>query len=215
MSDTESFNRDQAALHGLQDIKTSFNGYDKKEVKKYLQHILDEQAEKEEAMNKLVDDLKMQIVSLKRDKDETIQKYNKLLLIKTGSSDDEEEVQHESGELQKKVVQLSGQVSALTKEKEESRKKIAALEQEKKALMDKNAQLGSDSLAESVVSDAKRLFAKQLADLSNEKKELEQQNQKAKSDLAQCEKERRQLKDQLDTLQPRSLTAFFCSITRR
>jgi chromosome segregation ATPase len=205
MADTEedhSFYRDHTALYGLQNMKTSFGGYDKKEVKKYLQHILDEQAEEEKSMNKLVDELKMQIASLKRDKDESIQKYNKLLLTKISGSDDGEGLKHESEELQKKVLQLSGQVSTLTSEKEENEKKIAALEQEKKALMDKNAQLGSDSLAASAVSDAKKLFAKQFADLNNEKKELEQQNQKIKGDLAKCENERKQLKDQLDTLQP-------------
>ena len=130
MAETEedrSFYRDHTALYGLQNMKTSFGGYDKKEVKKYLQHILDEQAEEERSMNKLVDDLKMQIASLKRDKDESIQKYNKLLLTKISGSDDSEGLKHESEELQKKVLQLSGQVSTLTSEKEENEKKDCGL----------------------------------------------------------------------------------------
>ena len=83
----EDLSRSYNALHDLENLKTVFRGYDKTEVHDFLQHMLDEQADQKRATDRIIDGLRDQISGLKKDKDESVQKYNRLLAAKLGNPD--------------------------------------------------------------------------------------------------------------------------------
>lgn len=164
----------RTSLYGLQKIKTSFRGYSKKDTKKYLQGILDEQARQEEAMNRLVEGLQNQIAGLKRDKDESIRKYNELLIEKK-KLEDQNSSEDESETLKEKITELVGEISNLQAEKEESlaeRKKLAA---EIKVLEEKSTNpcnehpedTADERISESQMAELKEKLEK--AEISNKK----------------------------------------------
>lgn len=206
-----AFYRDYTAMYDLNSMKTAFNGYDKKEVRKYLQKILEEHSEQEKSTNKIIDDLRNQIAVLKKDKDESVQKYNRLLLAKIGgtdtsasanSSEEVNRLKKESEDLQKKVLVLSGQLSSLKEEKAKNDEKIAGLQAESENLRAQNEQLTANSLENATIADAKKLFEGQMKILTEQKDKLEAENKRISAALADCETSRNELKKQLSAIKP-------------
>ena len=181
------FYRDRAAMQELYSLKTVFNGYDKKEVRKYLQKILDDRTNQEKAENKIIDDLRKQISTLQKDTNESVEKYNKLLLSKisgtdTGSESSDEElarIKKENGESQQKILSLSDELHTMEAEKEKAAVQIEDL----------NATIESlkSSCAEnSVFADARNLLLNQISDLRNQLSSLQDSNNDLKSKLQEA-----------------------------
>ncbi len=181
------FYRDRAAMQELYSLKTVFNGYDKKEVRKYLQKILDDRTNQEKAENKIIDDLRKQISTLQKDTNESVEKYNKLLLSKisgtdTGSESSDEElarIKKENDKSQQKILSLSDELHTMEEEKEKAAVQIEDL----------NATIESlkSSCAENTVfADARNLLLNQISDLRNQLSSLQDSNNDLKSKLQEA-----------------------------
>ena len=217
MKDTEeekAFYRDYTTMYDLNSMKTAFNGYDKKAVREYITKILNEQSEQEKSASKIIDDLRMQIASLKKDKDESVQKYNKLLLAKisgtdtsTGdggaSSEELARAKKECEEYQKKVLMLSGQLSSARSEKAKNDQMIEELNQQIEDLKKDNERIQSENIDSSTLSDAKQLFETQVKDLNSQIEKLKQSNAQLQSDMQTEQNAKLEALASLNELQPR------------
>lgn len=181
------FYRDRAAMQELCSLKTAFNGYDKKEVRKYLQKILDNRTDQEKAENKIIDDLRKQVSTLQKETDESVEKYNRLLLSKisgtdTGSKSSDEElarIKKENGESQQKILSLSDELHTIEADKEKAAVQIEDL----------NAAIESlkSSCAEnSVFADARNLLLNQISDLKKQLSRLQDSNDDLTSRLQEA-----------------------------
>ena len=201
----KAFYRDYTAMYDLNSMKTAFNGYDKKEVRNYLTKILNDRTEEEKAANKIIDDLRSQIATLKKDKEESIQKYNKLLLAKisgndTGaggaSSEELARAKKESEDFQKKVLMLSGQLSSAKAEKAKADKQIEKLNATIEELKNSNVD-------DSTFADAKKLLLGQISDLKNQLSDLQDSNNNLTAELQKANTDKDGAITALNDLQPK------------
>ena len=201
----KAFYRDYTAMYDLNSMKTAFNGYDKKEVRNYLTKILNDRTEEEKAANKIIDDLRSQIATLKKDKEESIQKYNKLLLAKisgndTGaggaSSEELARAKKESEDFQKKVLMLSGQLSSAKAEKAKADKQIEELNATIEELKNSNVD-------DSTFADAKKLLLGQISDLKNQLSDLQDSNNNLTAELQKANTDKDGAITALNDLQPK------------
>lgn len=201
----KAFYRDYTAMYDLNSMKTAFNGYDKKEVRNYLTKILNDRTEEEKAANKIIDDLRSQIATLKKDKEESIQKYNKLLLAKisgndteTGGASSEElaRAKKESEDFQKKVLMLSGQLSSAKAEKAKADKQIEELNATIEDLKNSNVD-------DSTFADAKKLLLGQISDLKNQLSDLQDSNNNLTEELEKANTDKDGAITALNDLQPK------------
>ncbi|SEA12416.1 hypothetical protein SAMN02745687_01846 [Lachnospiraceae bacterium NK3A20] len=203
------FYRQHTALYDLASLKTAFNGYDKKAVRDYLQKIVNEQEEQESSMTKIIDELRAQIAGLKKDKEESVQKYNRLLLAKIGGSDptstsDDEvgRLKRESEELQKKILVLSGKLSTMKDNSARDAERIAQLEAETQSLREKSAQLENNDLQNTTLEDARKLFEGQIRTLKETKEKLQAEIERLSQENAASEEARKKAEETLSLLQP-------------
>ena len=202
----KAFYRDYTAMYDLNSMKTAFNGYDKKEVRSYLTKILNDRTEEEKAANKIIDDLRSQIATLKKDKEESIQKYNKLLLAKISgtdsgtssgvSSEELARAKKESEEFQKKVLMLSGQLSSAKADKAKADKQIEELNATIEELKNSN-------LDDSTFADAKKLLMGQISDLKNQVSDLQDSNNNLTAELQKANTDKDGAITALNDLQPK------------
>jgi len=202
----KAFYRDYTAMYDLNSMKTAFNGYDKKEVRSYLTKILNDRTEEEKAANKIIDDLRSQIATLKKDKEESIQKYNKLLLAKISgtdsgtndgvSSEELARAKKESEEFQKKVLMLSGQLSSAKADKAKADKQIEELNATIEELKNSN-------LDDSTFADAKKLLMGQISDLKNQVSDLQDSNNNLTAELHKANTDKDGAITALNDLQPK------------
>ena len=203
------FYRQHTTLYDLASLKTAFNGYDKKAVRDYLQKIVNEQEEQESSMTKIINDLRAQIAGLKKDKEESVQKYNRLLLAKIGGSDptttSNDEVgrlKRESEELQKKILVLSGKLSTMKDDSAKDAERIAQLEAETQMLREKSAQLEDNDLQNTTIEDARKLFESQIHALKETKEKLQAEIERLSNENAASEAARKKAEEALSLLQP-------------
>lgn len=215
VKDTEeerAFYRDQTAMYDISSMKTAFNGYDRKAVRDYVTKLLEQQTEQEKSAGKVIDELRSQIASLKRDKEESIAKYNKLLLAKLSTNDasgsdgsdaDAARFRKESEELQKKVLMLSGQLSVAKTEKTRAQKQIDDLTEQLQELRAENERMATENIDSSTFSDAKQVFQQKIKELSDQIKKLKAQKQSAQDSMQKAEKERDDAQKELEVLRPK------------
>lgn len=203
------FYRAHTAMYDLASLKTAFNGYDKKAVRDYLQKVMNDQDEQEASMNKIIDDLRAQIVSLKKDKEESVQKYNRLLMAKIGgadptttTNDEVSRLKRESEELQRKVLVLSGTLSTMKDNSAKDADHISELEAEVKSLREKNDQLESSDIQNTTIEDARKLFETQIQTLKDTKEKLQAEIEQLTQKNAASEAARKKAEEALQLLQP-------------
>lgn len=201
LKETESENilSGHTSLYGLQNIKTSLGGYNKAGVKKYLQGILDEQARQEEARNRLVENLQNQIAGLKRDKDESIRKYNELLAEKN-QIEAQQGPNDETEALQEKIVELVGKIDSMQVEKEAGETENEKLKTEIKILKEKNAGLCNNRPAENASADLKQAYELQIGALKAKLEKAEISNKNMSDALNAGEKARISLQGENSSL---------------
>lgn len=205
------FYRMHTTMYDLASLKTAFKGYDKQAVREYVQKILNEQDEQEVSMTKIINDLRAQISSLKRDKEESVQKYNRLLMSKlgggdnSGSSADSEaaaQLKKESEELQRKILVLSGSLSTLKDNSAKDADHIAQLEKEIKELREKNEELEKGSMSDTTIEDARKLFEGKIQSLTEAKDQLQARIEQLTQEKTEAEDGRKKAEEALALIQP-------------